>query len=378
MNFTIKTEILEKALNMANVIVPKKSPLLALEGTKIEARESQVIISTTDLENEYISSIQAEVFQEGQTVVPLKSIQQLISKIDYPEISIELKDNILNLNSFGFSAELTTIDTSEYPELTLSASKFQKLLEIESEILSEAINNVAYSSSYPDDSNPVFAGILMETNKKELKLVSTDGSQLAIKKIDKTSQKESKLLVPVKSLKAIQKYIQGNIEISIDNIENPKTVSFKNTTNFGEIAVVSKLIEGNFPEYKEVIPTEFEINIILSKKVLLDAIKRVMVLSKSKELSGIVIFEITKNKMLVKSIESELGKAKEEIVLKKKTGKDLIIHFNGKFLETMLNSISGEDIEISFIDEISPMKVTIPNTEDFLYLLMPVRIAATV
>lgn len=378
MNFTVKTDNLEKALDMANIIVPRKSPLLALEGIKIEAQSSKVIISTTDLESEYICSIDCEVFQEGETVVPLKPLQQLISKIDYPELSFQLKDSRLTINSLGFSAELATIDISEYPELTLSSTKLQKIMEIDSETLDEAIDSVIYSSSYPDESNPIFAGVLFEITKKDMKLVATDGSQLALRKINQPSNNESKFILPVKSLKTIQKNIKGLIEILLDNPENPKIACFKSQTDFGQVKVSSKLIDGNFPEYKEVIPTNFEIDILLSRKVLLDAIKRILVLSKSKELSGIVIFEITKNKMIVKSIESELGKAKEEIPLKKKTGKDLIIHFNGKFIETMLTNISEQEIQISFIDDSSPMKVTFPETDDFLYLLMPVRIAATV
>lgn len=378
MKFTIKTDILEKSLNMANLIVPKKSPLLALEGIKIEVNNSNVTISTTDLENEYIAVLDCEVFKEGKAVVPLKSIQQIVSKIDYPEVTIELADNKLLLSSFGFTAELTTIDPSEYPEFTLSSSKFQTLLEINSEELNEGIESVVYSSSYPDDSNPVFAGILFECKKNELSFVATDGSQLAVKKINTDCQEQLKMIIPVKSLKVIQKYMEGKIEIQVENFENPQTICFKNSSSFGEIKVVSKLIEGNFPEYKEVIPEEFEITTVVSRKVLLDAIKRVMILSKSKELSGIVIFEISKNKMIVKSIESELGKAKEEIVLKKKASKELTITFNGKFLESMLSSIKVDEIELNFIDDSSPLKINFVDNEGFLYLLMPVRIAATV
>lgn len=380
MKFSIKSEYLESALEMASIIVPRKSPLLSLEGVKIEAQNSKVIISTTDLENEYIATLEAEVFKEGQSVVPLKSIKQLINKIDYPEINFELKNNILELNSLGFTAELATIDISEYPEFSLISSQFHDLMEMEFQLLDELINSVVYSSSYPDETNPVFSGILIELSKKSITFVATDGSQLALKKISQPTKiiKETKLIVPVKSLKAIQKNSKGTITLQTDDPENPKIVSFKQKLDFGEIQLVSKLIEGNFPQYKEVIPTEFEISILLPRKPLLEAIKRILVMSKSKDLSGIIIFEINQNKVLVKSIESELGKAKEELILRKKANKDLVIYFNGKFIESMLSSLKEEELEFHFIDEMSPMKVNVPDNEDFLYLLMPVRITATV
>ncbi|MFN3478718.1 MAG: DNA polymerase III subunit beta, partial [bacterium] len=216
--------------------------------------------------------------------------------------------------------------------------------------------------------------------KNGINFVATDGSQLAYKKISQQTKvkKEINLIVPLKILKTIQKNIEGVITIQADNIDDPKVISFKQKNSIGEIQLASKLIEGSFPKYKEVIPQDFEINIILPRKVLLDAIKRILVISKSRELSGIVIFDINQNKMIVKSIESEIGKAKEEITLKKEAQKDLVIYFNGKFIETMLSNIKEEEIELHFIDETSPMKVSIPDNQDFLYLLMPIRITATV
>lgn len=380
MKFTVKSDYLEKALDMATTIVPRKSPLLSLEGVKIETQNSKLKILTTDLENEYVATIDAEVLKEGQTVIPLKNLKQLVDKIDYPEIDIELKDNILVINAFNFTAELSTIDTSEYPDMSLISNEFYNLTEMESHFLDQAINSVAYSSSYPDESNPVFSGILFEVQKDGINFVATDGSQLAFKKIPQQTKvkKETNLIVPLKILRTIQKNSEGIITIQTDNLENPKIISFKQRTSIGEIQLASKLIEGNFPKYREVIPQDFEINIVLSRKILLDAIKRILVVSKSRELSGIVIFEIKQNKMIVKSIESEIGKAKEEIILKKEVQKDLTIYFNGKFVETMLSNIKEEEIELNFIDETSPMKVSVSDNQDFLYLLMPIRITATV
>lgn len=384
MKLNVKTDYLEKALNLANLIIPKKSPLLSLEGAKLTAQNTSLLISTTDLENEYIAEINCEVFKEGQTVIPLKSIQNLVSKIDYPEISLELKENnqsqTLILNSFGFTAELTTIDISEYPEFSLISNKFYDILQIQPEEFNELINGTAYCSSYPDESNPVFSGLLFEIDKKSLNIVATDGSQLAYRKTEISTNIKTplKLIVPMKSLKAIQKNLENPVILQVENVENPHIISFKQKTSFGNIQIVSKLIEGNFPEYKEVIPTEYKTSLIISRKALLESIKRILVISKSKELSGIVIFQVTNNKMTVKSIESELGKAQEEIILKEKTGEDLTIYFNGKYLETMLNSIKEDEIELHFIDETSPMKINFVQDPKFLYLLMPIRITATV
>jgi DNA polymerase-3 subunit beta len=379
MKFITKTDVLEKALKSA--ILPQRSPLLALEGIKIEAKDSYILLSSTDLQSEYQSKINAEIFQEGQAVVQSKLLQQILSKIDYPEITLELKDNKLILNSFTFTAEITTIDSTEYPDFTIITESENPtfLIEMDSEEFNKYIDSVSYCSSYPDESNPVFSGILIESDENgDINFVATDGSQLAFIKTNYTTHPNIKMVVPLKVIKTIQKEIKGNINISVDNIEDPKIIIFKSQKDFSESTIASRLIEGTFPKYKEVIPKEFKTTVTLSKKTLQDSIKRVMVLSKSKELSGIVIFQITKNTMIVKSIESELGKAKEEIILKKKTGEDLTIHFNGKFIENMLNNIKEDEIKLEFIDESSPLKASFIDSDQFTYLLMPIKIAATI
>jgi DNA polymerase-3 subunit beta len=237
---------------------------------------------------------------------------------------------------------------------------------------------VVYASSYPEDSNPVFAGILFEIEDNKINFVATDGSQLAFYSLNykgsKTKGANYKLIVPVKSLNAVIKELNQEVSIGF----NQNSISFSYDTEYGKIVINSKLIEGNFPEYKEVIPSKFKTSFNISRKPFLNAIKRVSLLSKSKELSGVVIFDISKNKLVIESIESEIGKAKEELVISNFKGEPLNIAFNSKFLEDMLNKIKEDELKLSFIDSDSPLKCEVENKGEFLYLLMPVRISAVV
>jgi DNA polymerase-3 subunit beta len=376
MKVNLSTVYLEKALSVANKIIPSKTPLNVLEGVKMETNDNQLILTTTDLENEFKAFINCEVFSEGSVIIPSKELFKIVSKIDYPEIQLELEENKLIINSLGFKAELTTISEGEYPELEFG--DFEDSIVLNSEDFENAINYVVYASSYPEDSNPVFAGILFEIEDNKINFVATDGSQLAFYSLNykgsKTKGANYKLIVPVKSLNAVIKELNQEVSIGF----NQNSISFSYDTEYGKIVINSKLIEGNFPEYKEVIPSKFKTSFNVSKKPFLNAIKRVSLLSKSKELSGVVIFDISKNKLVIESIESEIGKAKEELVISNFKGEPLNIAFNSKFLEDMLNKIKEDELKLSFIDSDSPLKCEVENKEEFLYLLMPVRISAVV
>ncbi len=375
MKVNLSTVYLEKALSVANKIIPSKTPLTVLEGVKIEAIDNSLILTTTDLENEFKAHINCEVFSEGSVILPSKEFLKIVSRIDYPEIQLEVQDNKLIINSLGFKAELSVISESEYPEIDFG--EFNDSITLNSDDFEEAINSVVYASSYPEDSNPVFAGILFEITKEKINFVATDGSQLALTSIKYESSKklnEYKLIVPVKSLNAVIKELQENVNISF----NENSISFSYDTEFGKIIINSKLIEGNFPEYKEVIPSKFKTSFNISRKPLLNAIKRVSILSKSKELSGVVIFDISKNKLVIESIESEIGKAQEELIISNFKGEPLSVAFNSKFLEDMLNKLKEDELILSFIDTDSPLKCELAEKEGFLYLLMPVRISAVV
>jgi DNA polymerase-3 subunit beta len=376
MKVNLSTVYLEKALSVANKIIPSKTPLNVLEGVKMEANDNQLILTTTDLENEFKAFINCEVFSEGSVIIPSKELFKIVSKIDYPEIQLELEENKLIINSLGFKAELTTISEGEYPELEFG--DFEDSIVLANEDFENAINYVVYASSYPEDSNPVFAGILFEIEDNKINFVATDGSQLAFYSLNykgsKTKGANYKLIVPVKSLNAVIKELNQEVSIGF----NQNSISFSYDTEYGKIVINSKLIEGNFPEYKEVIPSKFKTSFNVSKKPFLNAIKRVSLLSKSKELSGVVIFDISKNKLVIESIESEIGKAKEELVISNFKGEPLNIAFNSKFLEDMLNKIKEDELKLSFIDSDSPLKCEVENKEEFLYLLMPVRISAVV
>lgn len=230
MKVNLSTVYLEKALSVANKIIPSKTPLNVLEGVKMEANDNQLILTTTDLENEFKAFINCEVFSEGSVIIPSKELFKIISKIDYPEIQLELEENKLIINSLGFKAELTTISEGEYPELEFG--DFEDTIVLNSEDFENAINYVVYASSYPEDSNPVFAGILFEIEDNKINFVATDGSQLAFYSLNykgsKTKGDSYKLIVPVKSLNAVIKELNQEVSIGF----NQNSISFSYDTEY--------------------------------------------------------------------------------------------------------------------------------------------------
>ena len=362
---------LKESMAVATKIAAVKSPMAILEGVKIEAKDDMVHLYVTDMENSAHIQMPAEVEEEGALLVSSKLMMNLVSKLDSPEVWLEGDENKLVIATETFRGELATYPLEEFPQIMFEEP--QKRVGLPADELNDLIEKVAFASSYPDDTNPVFAGVLVEIEGDKLSFVATDGSQLAKREVSLPEDVgEYKGIVPTKSLLAISKLLKGLGEVSLELGDTSFGIEFKG------IHISSRLIEGEFPEYREVIPQEFNTEIKLSGKALNSALKRIILLSKTKGLEGIVTFQIEEEQLVIKSLESELGRAEERIPLLSFNGDPQTIAFNGKIVLQALSKTKFDLITLKFIDDMSPMTLVTEEDEGYLYLLMPVRVGVEV
>lgn len=337
-----------------------------LEGIKLVAQEDVLTLSATDTELSIEKKIKADVKVEGETVVPGKFFTEFMKKLSNEKIELELEQkNQLKIKYMDSESYIQCFVTNEYPSFNLidSNDKFT----ITNLNLKNLINKSIFSVAV-DDSRPILKGTLFEIDSKNVKAVALDGYRLAmVTEPVESSSVNGGVIIPARSLSEIAKLL--------DDSDNPVTVYIDSKyimVDLGDTKVISRILEGEFLNYKQIIATDFATDIVINKAQLTDALERASLLSKVGQ-NNLVKFDIKENNLLLTS-NSEIGNVKENINITSQ-GKDLFIAFNARYFMEAFRSISDEFVKIKFNSSSNPC-VVVPasDSKEFLYLILPVRI----
>lgn len=371
MKFTVNQKELLNNLLIVNKAVSNKNIQPLLSGIYLESREdNKLIIRGTDMELGIESEVSAIVEESGKIVLPSKYFVEIVRKLPMMDLEFMTEESNQIKIVYGSSEiKLNYFEGSEYP--SIHDFEGECVLKIKGEDLVNAIS-LAQVVVSTDMSRPIFTGILMEIKGEKLNFVSSDTHRLCytyIENIEK-NQESWESIVPAKSLKEVAYIIHEDEEIEINITSN--RILFKSRN----IKVTSRLIEGKFVNYEQVIPKEFSTDINILKKSLLDTLERAFVLTRDEIKSKLntVKFNIKEKVLIVSSRASEVGDIYEEIPVYLQ-GRELELGFNGKYLIEILRNIDGEEISIKLNDPQSPgiIKGT-QGSENFIYLILPVRL----
>ncbi len=380
MKFEItKNELLNK-LNFASRVATSKSLISALSGILIEA-DDVLNIYSTDLETSIKSSLKAKIIEKGRAVVPAKIFINILRNFPESKVSVALD---INTNQLKVMCEksvfnLNTFAIDEYPEFPTTAEKTK--FKIDFDIFKKLLNKVIKSAS-GEESRAILTGILIEVDNSSLdeedkssssyiKIVGTDSYRLAFieEKIDYSGD-PIKVVVPNKVLDNIVKsdYTGKTTEINIE--ENQ--ISFLLANEDGtETMIISRLLSGKFPEYKQLIPKEFKHNIILDKDKVNEVVKRTSSISQD---NIPIKIEIGDGKMYVSMNIKEVGNSSEEVDIAYAEGK-IEIAFNPYFLLEGINMLDEEKFIFSVEESLKPVLIRNVKAKNLIYLLMPIRIS---
>jgi DNA polymerase-3 subunit beta len=380
MKFEItKNELLNK-LNFASRVATSKSLISALSGILIEA-DDVLNIYSTDLETSIKSSLKAKIIEKGRAVVPAKIFINILRNFPESKVSVALD---INTNQLKVMCEksvfnLNTFAIDEYPEFPTTAEKTK--FKIDFDIFKKLLNKVIKSAS-GEESRAILTGILIEVDNSSLdeedkssssyiKIVGTDSYRLAFieEKIDYSGD-PIKVVVPNKVLDNIVKsdYTGKTTEINIE--ENQ--ISFLLANEDGtETMIISRLLSGKFPEYKQLIPKEFKHNIILDKDKVNEVVKRTSSISQD---NIPIKIEIGDGKMYVSMNIKEVGNSSEEVDIAYAEGK-IEIAFNPYFLLEGINMLNEEKFIFSVEESLKPVLIRNVKAKNLIYLLMPIRIS---
>lgn len=368
MKFTCSQQTLAKALNTVSKAVSTRTTLPILKGILLEAKaDGTLVLTASDLEISIQKKVEASVQQEGSAVVVSKLFGDIIRKLPNEDISIEETDEnniLIKTNSSEFTVMSLPVD--EFPKIGEKEENTEALV-FNRDIFKDMVRKTSFAASI-DESKGILVGILTEINEESVNMVSLDGFRLALAKEEMKSVNKKKFIISAKIMNEISKIISDDDSDSDINILLGEK---KSVFNIGNTEVVLRLMEGEFIKYRDIIPTDGTIKVIIGKEILLESIERASLLAK--EGKNNLIKMTLKNDLLTVTSRSEEGNVKEQIVMEK-TGEDLEIGFNSKFVIDVLKVIDDEEISMIFKTGTSPCVVRPVEGDAYEYLILPVRI----
>ena len=336
-----------------------------LEGIKVVAEEDFVTLSATDLELSIEKTIRGMVQIEGEMVVPGKFFCEYIKKLNNEQIELNVDDkNVLSIKYTDSVGKIQCLNASEFPQI--KQVEDSTYFEMKEKDLKALILKSIYAVA-TEDVRPILKGVKLEITKEQVTAVALDGYRLAVvKKPIVSTNAEFSCIVPARSLNEISKLLGDEDKTIRVNVgRNFLMVDIDNTK------LTTRLLEGDFINYNQIIPTDFNTYVTLNKDQLLDALERASLLSRV-DRNNLVKFEIS-DKVMKLSSKSEIGDIKENITISLR-GNDLNIAFNARYFTEALRVISDEFLKLNFTSAVSPCIIQSNDTDEFLYLILPVRI----
>ena len=363
MKFKVAKAALMNGLQIVQNVVGVRSTLPILSNVLLVADKSDLALATTDLDVTIRCRVEAEVQKPGATTLPARRFASIVREL--PEAAIEVETDekdvaTLECNSSFF--RIHGLSEDEFPPIPKPEGKCS--YHIDQGVFREMLKKTSYAAS-GDETRHVLNGVLLSFKGGKLTMVATDGRRLALIEHEIEFPKESEIdvILPTKSVTELMHVLGDEGELKIHRKDSQ--IMFE----FGTIFVASKLIEGTYPNYRQVIPSQCEERITVERETLHTALRRVSLVTSDRSNAMKMVF--SKNKLVITMTTPDVGEARETIPIKY-SGKEITVAFNPDFMMDPLKNLSNDEVFVEITDELSPgvIKCDMP----FLYVLMPMRI----
>ena len=369
MNLSITKEQISAGLQAVQNVVSTRTTLPILSNVLLHAEGNRLDLTATDLDVTVTCSVEASVKKPGATTVPVKKLFGIVRELTTPEIEMEVDEKcVTSLRSGSSFFKLRGLGAEEFPPLP--KFKEDKKVVLPQEKVKGMLRKTSFAVS-TDESRYVLNGILISLKEHKLTMVATDGRRLALadEDVDVSEKSQGEFIVPAKAVNELNRLLQDKGDIEIKYTENQAAFALKDEKS-SSVLIISKLIEGNYPNYRQVIPAETKERIALSREEFLHALKRAEIMTSDKQNS--VKLSFTKNNLAITANSPDVGEARETLAINYK-GKEMAIAFNPGYVIEPLNALNNDEVFLELIDELSPgvLKINGP----FLYVVMPMRLS---
>jgi len=369
MNLTISKEQLINGLQAVQNVVSTRTTLPILSNVLLRAEGDRLEFTATDLDVTISSAVEAKIKKPGASTVPVKRLFGIVRELNNSEIDLEVDEkNMCIIRSGSSFYKINGLSADEFPPLP--KFKEEKKVALPQETVKAMMRKTSFAIS-TDESRYVLNGIFLSLKDHKMTMVATDGRRLALvdEEVDVAEQSQGEFIVPAKAVNELNRLLQEKGEVEVRYAENQASFTLKDDKG-SSVLIVSKLIEGNYPNYRQVIPGETKERIPLVREEFLHALRRAEIMTSEK--SNSVKLNFGKNKLEITANSPEVGEAKESLAVNYK-GPEMAIAFNPKYMIDPLNALPNDEVFLELIDELSPgvLKINGP----FLYVVMPMRLS---
>jgi DNA polymerase-3 subunit beta len=369
MNLTISKEQIINGLQAVQNVVSTRTTLPILSNVLLRAENDRLGFTATDLDVTVVCAVEAKVTQPGASTVPVKKLFGIVREMSNLDIELEVDEkNVCSVRSGSSFYKIHGLSADEFPPL--QPLKEEKKVVLQQETLKGMLKKTSFAMS-ADESRYVLNGIYLSLKDNKLTMVATDGRRLALvdEDMDVVEESQGEFIIPAKTVNELNRLLQDKGEVELRYAGNLASFTLRDEKG-GTILIATKLIEGNYPNYRQVIPAETKERVALGREEFLHALRRAEIMTTEKANS--VKLNFGKNKLEITANSPEVGEAKETLAINYK-GKEMAIAFNPKYVIDPLNALPNDEVFIELIDELSPgvLKINGP----FLYVVMPMRLS---
>lgn len=373
MHITCSTSVLQSALAQVGRAISSQQTLPILGNILLEAKDGVCTMSATDLELSIVTKFAATVQQEGSITIPAKALQHYAQYTSDPEITLKVEGTHVHCQSARSKTQLLGEKATEYPRI--SSPEEGTEFSVELVPLLEALQLTTFSCSR-NSLRPVLSGVLFTLENGKLLLAATDSFRLSETSIDAQGDGAVRAIVPVKVLEELRA-VMGGKKDKEGNDDAPLRLKIRlhaqqASFSAGDTHIVSRLIEGSFPPYTQIIPKERTMRAHFVAKDLLTAVRRMHYFAK--EMNNTITFALKDGKALLSTPETPLGKDEAELSIESEGG-DTTIALSSSYLLDFLSRLPEEGVMMEVQDSMHPAVFRIPTRDHTLHLIMPLRLS---
>jgi DNA polymerase-3 subunit beta len=357
-------DVLVEALSTAGRAVSSRGGALpVLQGVRLEVAGDELRLAGSDLDLTIQVVVPVSGQEDGVCVIPARLAADIVRALEPGAVQFESDEDEARIASGRSQFAVRSLPADEFPRLptttgdavTLSGSDF-----------AEALRQVVRAAS-SDDARPVLTGVLMAAEEPGLRLVATDSYRLAVRDLPGASvlREGQKVLIPSRALTELQRLVAEAGEVTLRLGEHDATFEV------GTVRLTTRLIEGEFPNYRQLIPASYPNRLIVAREALLDALRRVKLLVRDQTTP--VRIALRPDGIELTVVSTEIGQATEDVDAKYE-GAEMTVAFNPGYLIDGVEAIAGEEVLLETLDALKPATLRPTEGDDYLYLLMPVRV----
>jgi DNA polymerase III subunit beta len=363
MKFKVQKTDLINAIQTVQNVITTKSALPILSNILIEAQSEVLKLTATDLDIGITCVIPVDIQEPGAITIPAKRFSDIIKEFPVELVTVATKkNNQVTIDSEMCQFKIMGLTKEDFPKLP--EFKDQKVIKINQGVFKQMLSLTAFAVSL-DETRYVLNGVLFKINKNLFTLVSTDGKRLAVadRKLTVESEVEISMIVPLKTIQELNRNLKEDGELSLVVSSNQALF------DLGDVGIVSRLIEGELPDYKQVIPAASENKLKVERSQLLLAVKRAALLATPDYQA--VKLEVFKNTLVISKSTPDVGEFHEELMVEYQ-GREMVIGFNPVYLIDILKNLSDETVSLELTDGEKPGVIRISG---YVYIVLPMRLS---